>query len=252
MKVQSVNEDAQTPDAPTSQGQDTSPVAMPSPEGAPAWYIRHRRRLFGLVAVLLIIGGGLLLLGRGWQVQAPSDGSVETPITSSSSTLHAPSRENPWRTLQITQAAYTPLQPQDDDRVWREHGSEMPTGGQSSLFAQLMQSYRRADFAAAEQQLAQFLQSSPRHAEAHFYRGVSLLMLDKASLATGPLRSAIRFGRGRIRGEAMWYLALAYLKTDDFDSAIKELDNLIRTYMPRRSEAERLRREIREFLQKHP
>lgn len=50
----------------------------------------------------------------------------------------------------------------------------------------------------------------------------------------------------------MWYLALAYLKTDDFDSAIKELDNLIRTYMPRRSEAERLRREIREFLQKHP
>lgn len=252
MKVHSVNEDVQTPDAPPSQGQDASPVTLPSSSGVPAWYIRHRHRLFWLVAVLLMIGGGLLLLGRGWQVEAPSDGSVETPITSASSTLRAPSRENPWRTLQITQAAYTPAEPQDDDRVWREPSRSAPRGEQSSLFAQLMQSYQQADFAAAEQQLAQFLQSSPRHAEAHFYRGVSLLMLDKASLATGPLRSAIRFGRGRIRGEAMWYLALAYLKTDDFDAAIKEFDNVIRTYMPRRSEAERLRREIREFLQKRP
>lgn len=249
MKPQLVNEDLQRPEASLSEGENASPVALPS-SGAPAWYIRHRRRVFGLATVLLVVVGGLLLLGRGWPVEAPSDGPLQTSTAPSSSSMQAPSRENPWRTLKIAQAVYTPPQPQEDDLIWREPGGDMPAGGQSSLFHQIMQSYQRADFATAEQQLAQFLQSSPRHAEAHFYRGVSLLMLEKPLLAIGPLQSAVRFGRGRIRGEAMWHLALAYLKTDDFDSAIKECENVVRTYTPRRREAERLRQEIQEFLER--
>ncbi len=85
----------------------------------------------------------------------------------------------------------------EDELVFRSDG-EAP----SAAFMAAMLPYERGDYAAADAELARFLAAHPGHAEAGFYRGVSLLMLGRpdeahrAPAIRGRLVSAARRGSG--------------------------------------------------------
>ena len=100
-------------------------------------------------------------------------------------------------------------------------------------------------FHEAERQLALFLEAHPESADARFYRGVSLLMLGRTAEAAPPLMAAIEIGESRTREEARWYLALGFLKQDEPGKALEQLDVLATSPGHRRSEADKLRQEVR-------
>ncbi|MBI4469899.1 MAG: zf-HC2 domain-containing protein [Acidobacteria bacterium] len=207
-----------------------------------AWYHAHRRALFLLAASVLITLSATLLMWRGWRVEAPSE-QAKT-LTPPVSTTPLP-RENPWRDLQIAKAEYATAPP--DDLIWRDDGPETPRAPKLSPFAQAMRPYERDDFVEAERQLRQFLAKNPRHAEAHFYRGVSVLMSHTTD-AIAPLEAATEYGRGRVVEEAHWYLALAYLKAGEPSKALGHLDSVMETSGKHRPEAIKLRQQVRHLL----
>jgi hypothetical protein len=228
----------------TSQPIQTEAATLPASMSAPSWFLRHRRELFLLAAMVLITLGVVLLLGRDWRVPAPAGQQAEIPSSLSPPT--PPPRENPWRELKIAKAEYTPPLATPDDVVWRG-GKRRPIGPPTlALFAQAMQPYQQNDFAEAERQLGQFLENNPHHAEANLYRGVSLLLLDKITDAIAPLQAAIEHGPGRVREAAHWYLALAYLKSGEPSKALQPLDAVIAIRGTHRAEAEKLRQQIRD------
>jgi hypothetical protein len=204
------------------------------------WHRVHWRKLFLLAASVVIAVSVALLLWRGWPVEAPAERQAETPSPSSSTTPEP--RENPWRDLEIVKAEYTPAVAPSDELIWRDEGAS----GSPRLrpFARAMRPYERNDFAEAERRLARFLEKNPTHAEAHFYRGVSLLLLGRATDAIAPLEATVGHGHGRVVEEAHWYLALAYLKAGEPSKALKPLDAVVATSGRHRAEAEKLRRQV--------
>lgn len=221
---------------PIPAGSDSSSSAML------AWCHAHRRALFLMAASVVITIGGTLSMWRAWRVEAPSE-QAKTPIPLvSTPTLP---RENPWRDLEIAKAEYAPAPP--DDLIWRDEGPETTRASKLSPFAQAMRPYERNDFVEAERQLRQFLAKNPRHAEAHFYRGVSVLMSHTTD-AIAPLEAATEYGRGRVVEEAHWYLALAYLKAGEPSKALRHLDAVMETAGEHRPEAIKLRQQVRHLL----
>jgi tetratricopeptide (TPR) repeat protein len=190
--------------------------------------------------VIITVG---VTLWRGWRVEAPPEPIAQTPppITTPRS------GENPWRDLEIAKAEYAPATP-TDDLIWRDEGSELPSAPKVSLFARAMRPYQQDDFAEAERRLEQFLEKNPKHAEAHFYRGVSLLLLGRTADAVAPLETAVEHGDAQVREEAQWYLAQAYLKLGEPSKALPHLDAVIERSEKHRSEALPLRQQVREAL----
>lgn len=216
-------------------------VAAASASALP-WQRAHRHALFLMAASVIIAVGIVLLLWRGWRVEAPSDQQGKTPP--------APTqlRENPWRGLQIAKADYTPEVARPADLIWRDERPETPGRPRPSPFARAMRPYEQNNFAQAEQRLGLFLEKNPAHAGGYFYRGVSLLLLGRTADAIAPLETAIELGQGQVREEAQWYLALAYLKAGGLSRALTELDAVIKTSGKHRAEALQLRQQIREAL----
>lgn len=154
---------------------------------------------------------------------------------------HAPGPANPWRDLPIAAAEYRPPAP-EEELVFRS-GDEAPP---PAAFAAAMSSYARGDYAAAEAELSRFLATHPGHAEAGFYRGVSLLMLGRPDEAKPLLKSAAVSSRPP--AEARWYLGLALLKSGDAAAALAELDAVGRVQGKHRAEAARLAEGVRRAL----
>lgn len=231
----------------TSQPVPAEAVLVSTARPTPPWFLRHRRELFLLAAMVLITLGVVLWLGRDWRGPAPAGQQAETPP--SLSPLTPPPRENPWRELKIAKAEYTPPVATPDDVVWRG-GKRRPTGPPTlAPFTQAMRPYQKNDFAGAERQLGQFLEHNPHHAEANLYRGVSLLLLDKRTDAIAPLQAAIEHGGSRVRQQAHWYLALAYLKSGESSKALGHLDAVIEGSGQHRAEALQLRPQVRDALE---
>jgi tetratricopeptide (TPR) repeat protein len=214
-------------------------AGAPAPPSIFAWPRTHLHQAFLLAASIIILMGALFLLGRGWRVEAPADNQAQPPSGQAPTTPQ--SSGNPWQYLEIAKAEYTPPAGPQDDLIWRDEGPEPP---KLSSFARAMRSYERGEYALAERRLERVLETDPTHAEAHFYRGVSLLLTGRPTDALAPLHAATRHGQGRLREDAHWYLALAYLKAGGPQQAVKHLDVVVQTSNRRRAEASQLRQQV--------
>lgn len=197
------------------------------PEGR-AW--RPLRPALAAAAALAAIALAGLFVARG----RPSPPPRPAPEPAAA----APAKR--WRNLEVAPAPYRPAAP-EDELVYRS--GEPPRG---DGFFEAMAPYVRADYAAADVALARFLQTHPGHAEATFYRGVSLLMTGRLAEAKAHLESASRSPHPP--AEARWYLALALLKGGDANGSLASLDAVAREPGPHRAEAAELSREIRHGL----
>jgi tetratricopeptide (TPR) repeat protein len=195
----------------------------------------------GLAACLLVAAG----LGLSWSRSSPTPtdrraaGEGLPPARPTS--IEAPKRT--WDDLPVRKAAYERAEPVPPDVVWRDPDAGPSVAG-GETFARAMEAYEKDDFKEADRRLARVLAREPQRSEAHFYRGVSLLLLQRPSEAITALESARRGARGRLRDEALYYLALAHLKAGDLENALVPLGELSRGTGHRRTDAERLQREI--------
>jgi len=199
-------------------------------------------RLLLLAASVVIAVAAGIVYWQGSRVKAPSPPQARAPQPTPAPTT----RENPWRDLQIAKAQYTPATTPHDELLYRDDSPQ--ANRKPSAFTQAMQPYERNDFAEADRRLGQFTEKNPGHAAAHFYRGVSLLLLGKPAEAIAPLETAVAKGEGRVREEARWYLAQTYLKTGDYSKALEQLDSVIQISGKRRSDAEALRKQVKAIV----
>jgi len=208
------------------------------------WYGVRQRRLLLLAASLVIAVGVGLLLWRGSRVESPPAQRAQTPLATPGTTT----QENPWRDLEIAKAEYTPVATQEGEILWRDDSAEASERRKPGPFARAMESYGRNDFSEAERRLGQFVEKNPNHAAAHFYRGVSLLLLGKTADAVAPMEAAVANGQGRVRDEAHWYLALTYLRNGNHLKALEQLDTVVQISSKHRVDAEQLRQQVKQFL----
>jgi len=199
-------------------------------------------RLFLLAASVVIAVAAGIVYWRGSRVEAPPPQAQAPQPTPSA----AAAPENPWRDLQIAKAQYTPATTPQGELLYRDDSAQAQR--KPSAFAQAMQPYERNDFAEADRRLKQFTEKNPGHAAAQFYRGVSLLLLGKTADAVAPLEAAATLGQGRLREEALWYLAQTYLKTGDYSKALEQLDVVIQTSSKHRADAEQPRAQVKQIL----
>ena len=141
---------------------------------------------------------------------------------------------NPWRHQPIAAVPYVPSV--EDELVFR-------SAAPPSDFGEAMAPYIRRDYAAAEAALARYASTHPGDGRAPFYRGVSLLVLGRDAEALGSLESAA--AATPVPEGAEWYLALARLRSDDVDGALRDLDAVAAAPNRYRRDAVRLAREIR-------
>ncbi len=136
-----------------------------------------------------------------------------------------------WRDLAVEKAAYLPPLAGTDDLVWRgdqgESAPGAPGAGRNSDLARAMQPYEAGDYGTAVRSLEEFLAAHPGDGAALFYEGVSLLLLGRAEDSLAPLEQASMRTAGSDRDEALWYLALARLKTGNPEAAIEDLDRVV-------------------------
>jgi hypothetical protein len=97
--------------------------------------------------------------------------------------------------------------------------------------------YREGDYALAADRLATLADRYPASFEVPFYRGVSLLLLGRASEAVEALTRAEALARGPQATEARWYLSLALARAGRTAEAARRLDALCDGTGPRRDAA---------------
>jgi tetratricopeptide (TPR) repeat protein len=207
------------------------------------WFQTRSGKLLLIAASLVIVAGAGLLVWREWRVKSPAGRQAQGP--SATPTPRVP--ENPWQDLTIAKAEYTRPKTSREELIWRDGNAQTPN--RPGPFVRAMAPYEQNDFAAAEKQLAQFLEKNPNHAAANFYRGVSQLLLGKLSEAVTSLEAAVAHGDVGFREEALWYLALAHLKAGSHSRALADLDAVIGVSVKHRVEAEQLRQKVKQFIE---
>ncbi|MEX0879450.1 MAG: tetratricopeptide repeat protein [Thermoanaerobaculia bacterium] len=199
--------------------------------------VPERSRSFPLRWLAAAAVLAVALLAGLWVARRGPAAATPPPVPAAAALVSA----NPWRDLPFVAAAYRPPAP-EDELVFRSEEEAPP----EAAFAAAMSPYARGDYAAADVGLARFLQAHPGHAEAAFYRGVSLLMLGKPEEARALLESAA--ASSRPPAEVRWYLALALLKSGEPAAALAELDAVGRAPGPHRAEAAELSEGVRRAL----
>ena len=109
-----------------------------------------------------------------------------------------------------------------------------------------MKAYARGEYQAAVPGLAAASKLDPEAAHIQFYLGISRLLSNQPSTAIDSLRRTIALGDSPFREDAHFYLAKAYLKTANVESAVKELTTTVELRGERAAEAERIFRELRD------
>jgi tetratricopeptide (TPR) repeat protein len=201
------------------------------------------RLLLAAASIAVAVGAGVLWMRGVRQETPPTAGQPKSPATGD---FTARLSGNPWQGLPVAKAPWT-HEADPGEIVWRSGEPEAPAEKARSSFDRAMRLYEQDDFAGAQQRLTSFLEKNPQHAEAHFYLGVSLLMLGRSQEAIAPLETAAGRVKSRAAEEAHWYLALAHLKNGEFSAALEQLDAVIRLSGRHSSEAQRLRREVEVF-----
>lgn len=105
--------------------------------------------------------------------------------------------------------------------VWRGAGDEY-----AAELGRAIALYRAGQYSEAAQQLEAVTRSYPQSAEAHFYLGVSQLLLGRPSDARESLKRAGEIDRGSLADDISWYLALAHVKRGNPIDAETELRKL--------------------------
>lgn len=195
-----------------------------------------RTRLWPLAAAACVT----LAVGWWWLRQPTTSGPAPSrPLASSA----APTvRSTRWADLRVPKAPYSPAG-LPDDLVWRDDPDDAPRGSEPGAFDRAMQAYARDDLAEAERRLARVLSREPRHAGAHFFHGVCLLIMGRTQDAIASLQRAREYTDGPARDAALYYLALAHLKAGAPDRALPLLEEL-RGSRRHGKEAERLRQDV--------
>ncbi len=195
-------------------------------------------------AAMVVLGlGTAFFFWRTHRVEIPpvqQARSSKPPAAAAEVASGAPAA-NPWRDLVVAKADYSPPVAGPHEMSYRD--GKQPPEAQSTL-PLAMEPYERDDFAEAERRLAELLARNPGEAEAHFYRGVSLLMLGRTPEAIAPLQAAIKTGEAALVAEARWYLALTHLKHGQPTEALEQLDALSAEPGAHREEAEQLQLEV--------
>ena len=156
------------------------------------------------------------------------------PPSSSPEMAHAPLS---WETVAVPKADYIP--PRPDPAPFRSANA-------AALFERAIANYQNGDYATAAQQLEEVVQLQPDNASAYFYRGVALLLAERAAEAVAPLEKAVELEAGFTRDRARYYLALAYLRTHQTERARAQLEAILQNVCPYRTDAEKLLRQLRQ------
>lgn len=200
---------------------------------------RARRRAvwpLALAASLALAAAAGVLLTRAGRPAPDTPGPITSRTTPG----------NPWSELRIPAA---PAPPSRDEEIVFRSEEPVPTAA-SNAFDSAIDAYRARDYARAEKSLAAVLALDPSDGEAHLYRGICLIQLGRATEAVAALEKALLGSDARIRGGALWHRALLRLKEGQFAAALEDLDALVASAGPRRSEAETLRSAVRAHV--HP
>lgn len=208
-------------------------------------WVRVQRTPFLLAAAAMVVFGiGIAFLfwrTHRVEIQPVQQARSSKPPAAAAAVASGAPAANPWRDLVVAKAEYSPPVAGPHEMSYRD-GKQAPEA--QSTLPLAMEPYERDDFAEAERRLAELLARNPGEAEAHFYRGVSLLMLGRTPEAVAPLRAAIKTGEGALVAGARWYLAIALLKHGQPTEALEQLDALSAAPGARRAEAAQLRQEV--------
>ena len=110
----------------------------------------------------------------------------------------------------------------------------------TARFQRGMEHYRRAEYAAAVDNLRAAAEMDPEAAHTGFYLGVAHLLLGQDDAGIARLRATIALGDSPYLEDAHFYLAKAFLKRKDLGAAETQLKELIRLPGSKRDEARRL------------
>jgi tetratricopeptide (TPR) repeat protein len=139
----------------------------------------------------------------------------------------------PWKDTEIPKAPYTPPH---KSITLREN---------DKAFERAMAAYQENNFSSAIEQLETLSELRLEGtAEVKFYLGVSLLLTDRSQEAILPLRQSVQSSVGLLREKGHYYLALAYLKSNQPQHALTELDAAIEMNGAHRSSAESLKEQV--------
>ena len=110
----------------------------------------------------------------------------------------------------------------------------------TARFQRGMEQYRKADYGRAADDLREAVELDPDAAHAHFFLGMSDLLLGQDNAAIDQLRATIALGDSPYLEEAHFYLAKAFLRQKDLGAAEMQLKTLIELRGSRTAEARQL------------
>jgi tetratricopeptide (TPR) repeat protein len=171
-------------------------------------------------------------------VWLPKREKSEAPETSSSELANV-GVGSLWEELEIPKAVYIPS---NNNIILRK-----PEGA----FDRAMAFYETNQFDKAIEQLQTVSELDPNEGwRAGFYLGVSLLLVGRSQDAIVPLKAAAQLRVGVDREINLYYLALAYLKTDQDQMAVRALEEVSNGISEYRAAAQKLRRQIADLKKK--
>ena len=192
-----------------------------------SWTVRHMVPL--TVSVLLVVAGAFVVWQALWKPTPRV--AVSIPPNAGGGT------HSRWRDIEVPKPNYTAP---ETNVLLREP---------DKMFARAMSAYQRGDLAAAIEQLQTLSEMQPNDlGEASFYEGVSLLLIGRSQDAIAALRRAIETGDDRQVEKSRYYLALAYLKLDQPQQAIAEVEAIIESGGEYLSAAKQLSEKISDVL----
>ncbi len=177
-----------------------------------------------LVAAFATVVGCFLLAGGYYAIRRGGAPSQPPQVAQAS---------GPWDDLIIPKAPY-----QRPDGGVALRG---PRGG----FSRAMEDYKNGKYNEAIGELETLNNLDPEAgAEAKFYLGVSLLLVGRVQESIAPLAQASELRPDEAADSSRYYLALAYLKSNQSQAALRELDTVIALGREHKLPAERLKEQV--------
>jgi tetratricopeptide (TPR) repeat protein len=112
-------------------------------------------------------------------------------------------------------------------------------------FKSAMDLYTKGDYSAASSALADYLNHNPEKTEAFFIQGVSEMGNNNFNSAINIFRSLCENRSNLYLDHSQWYLALCYIKTENFTLAADELQAIVNSGSYYKSKARKVLRKIK-------
>lgn len=184
-----------------------------------------------LATLLVLLGIALGILYLSGQNHRTGQGEIAESGPPDSEV--ADNRAATWQNIEVPRAPYVAP---TERAVLR--------GSTTRAFDLAMMAYQQNDLAKAIDRLEVLSESeTPDTAEANFYLGVSLLLVGRNQAAIAPLRKALQSTTGARQESCQYYLALAYLKNNQPQQALAEIETLIGMNGEHRFAAEQLKKQ---------